>query len=308
MTTMLSASRTPLHSTRHFLVQRGTPLTNTFLNFVDEEMDSQAEAVAPRSRSSPPAGCRSDANRDEHARHGGGEVSVNQQAQVGHSLQHHDHNGVVNALPQDGGAPAECAQHEGADVACSQESCGSCALHDKAEMPGYPVVKLDNASSLGIASAAARCYGHQDLQLEDAKDADGTTLLIRNLPARKHMQQDLIHDLVNGGFAFDFCYVPVAFHNGVCRGYGFINCKDHEAALELLQAWHGSSMYWNRKHRKVLDISFSHFQGLDALARQMCVQRAMGFEIPSTVRTSVDICPPEDMQRLAATHLQGWRP
>ena len=70
---------------------------------------------------------------------------------------------------------------------------------------------------------------------------------VQNLP-RYFSQLDMLYALDSDGVpgACDFCYMPVDFHNGSSRGYGFLNFRTAEAAAEILKAWDGARHFCSK--------------------------------------------------------------
>eukprot|EP00403_Amphidinium_massartii_P017699 CAMPEP_0178411408 /NCGR_PEP_ID=MMETSP0689_2-20121128/21479_1 /TAXON_ID=160604 /ORGANISM="Amphidinium massartii, Strain CS-259" /LENGTH=306 /DNA_ID=CAMNT_0020032613 /DNA_START=50 /DNA_END=967 /DNA_ORIENTATION=+ len=116
---------------------------------------------------------------------------------------------------------------------------------------------------------------------ESADDAF-TTVMLQNLP-QMFSQIDLMQAMDQKGFArtYDFCYMPVTFHDGYCRGYAFINFRTHEAAETLLNEWHGNVMFCDAYHRKPLVATVASTQGLEALLAQPSMKKLQRVRNPA---------------------------
>jgi len=100
--------------------------------------------------------------------------------------------------------------------------------------------------------------------LETAGCEDNTTIMVRNLPD-DWMQCVLVELMLRKGFAgrFDFVYLPMNFRSGKNFGYGFVNLRDHETALELAEKLNGCQQGL-LLNPTVLHFTWSSCQGLDA--------------------------------------------
>ncbi|CAE7501728.1 mei2 [Symbiodinium natans] len=93
---------------------------------------------------------------------------------------------------------------------------------------------------------------------------DGTTIMLRNLPA-KFSQQSMLQLLNDNGFQgkYDFVYLPMDFRNGTNLGYAFVNTLTHQDALEAMDAYQGFTG-WADGSDKVCEVSWAHpHQGLE---------------------------------------------
>eukprot|EP00971_Amphidinium_carterae_P151362 3001030-Amphidinium_carterae.1 len=101
-----------------------------------------------------------------------------------------------------------------------------------------------------------------------------TTVMVQNLP-RLFSQKDLMNSLDMLGFegTYDFCYLPVCFTNGHCRGYAFINFRRPTFAARLLAEWQDAKYLLNKKQKKPLLVTFAETQGLTALLAQPQMKR-----------------------------------
>lgn len=93
-----------------------------------------------------------------------------------------------------------------------------------------------------------------------------TTLMIRNIPNR-YIQQELIAELEDLGFAgtFNFLYIPLDKGTMSNVGYAFVNFVTKGWASKCIEAFQG---YRFKRHRKtsgkIAAISAAHLQGLEA--------------------------------------------
>mmetsp|Transcript_42192 Transcript_42192/g.96860 ORF Transcript_42192/g.96860 Transcript_42192/m.96860 type:complete len:257 (-) Transcript_42192:158-928(-) len=113
-------------------------------------------------------------------------------------------------------------------------------------------------------------------------EAKFTTIMLQNLP-QVFSQVDLLEALDKFGLqdAYDFCYVPVSFRDGSCRGYAFINFTMPSSASWLLSAWQGSTRFCDRYHRKPLFAAVAGVQGLDALMAQSSMKKLQRVKNPA---------------------------
>merc|ERR1711879_668333 len=87
--------------------------------------------------------------------------------------------------------------------------------------------------------------------------------MLRNLPSF-FTRETLVEMLDSLGFAmkFDFVHLPIDMARLSCLGFGFINFRMHQHALQFFKKAHGFQA-WQRQSDKVLDVSWSDpLQGL----------------------------------------------
>eukprot|EP00403_Amphidinium_massartii_P006209 CAMPEP_0178382332 /NCGR_PEP_ID=MMETSP0689_2-20121128/6439_1 /TAXON_ID=160604 /ORGANISM="Amphidinium massartii, Strain CS-259" /LENGTH=339 /DNA_ID=CAMNT_0020002533 /DNA_START=41 /DNA_END=1060 /DNA_ORIENTATION=+ len=104
--------------------------------------------------------------------------------------------------------------------------------------------------------------------------ASYTTIILQNLPAIL-TQVNLLRTLEEHGWknTFDFCYLPVNFSTGDCRGYAFINFKQSEVASSFKHAWHKSHIFYDCNHEKPVLADVAELQGVDALLAQPSMKK-----------------------------------
>jgi len=134
----------------------------------------------------------------------------------------------------------------------------------------------DAAARTASSSTAAR----QQQRGDDSREY--TTIMLKNLP-QVFSQQDLMRAMDKHGFAktYNFCYVPVNFQEGSCRGYAFINFRTYTVAAAFLSAWHGSRIFCTDLHYRPLVAVVAGSQGLEALVAQPSMKKLQRVRNPA---------------------------
>jgi len=117
-------------------------------------------------------------------------------------------------------------------------------------------------SSAQASTTAAKQMKMQEVRAEP-EEIDRTTVMLRNLPSffTREMLVGLLDSL---GFKnqYDFVHLPVDISRLSCLGFGFINFRMHQHALQFFRDAQGFQD-WQRQSNKVLDVSWSNpLQGL----------------------------------------------
>jgi len=87
--------------------------------------------------------------------------------------------------------------------------------------------------------------------------------MLRNLP-RDLMHRDLVQEMNELGFKYDFVYMPRDFTSGENRGHAFINLESAHEAIQFYKAWHRSRRFGISMLQPSINISVAAQQGLAA--------------------------------------------
>jgi len=209
-------------ATSEYLTQREVPLTNTFLNFIDNDAELNSTRSKRRSHSI-----------ISYVRHSG--------------------RGISNLYSQ---VAEDSATETSADNSSEKN-------HD---------TSADSSSD--TVSTQSPCWFDRTSTFGSIQTDGATTVMVQNLP-RLFSQKDLMNSLDLQGFegTYDYCYLPVCFTNGHCRGYAFINFQSPLVASRLLAEWQDAKYLLSRKQKKPLVVTYAETQGLAALLAQPAMKR-----------------------------------
>mmetsp|Transcript_6348 Transcript_6348/g.13865 ORF Transcript_6348/g.13865 Transcript_6348/m.13865 type:complete len:370 (-) Transcript_6348:32-1141(-) len=170
---------------------------------------------------------------------------------------------------------AEMSWHSEAQMA----AIGTLAAHSpNCSLPAAAALPPTQAGFGNLESATGAYI--TDLS-EDVLQTSFTTVMIKNLP-ESLTQKDLMQALDAAGYAkqYNFCYVPVAFTSGLCRGYAFINFRHHAAASAIIEHWNGNTQFCGAYHWKPLSVAVAHMQGVQALLDQPSMRKVLRIRNP----------------------------
>jgi len=258
---MKLAVRSPNQAAKDFQEQRSSLiLSNTFLNFQEEETRStswkrsRSAGAAPRSGVSAPDGMKPFGTP---------------------SLSQHE-DPLADAPSGSMAGPCASAKQFETDPASTSSlaelmsklsvTCNSPAasLPSPTTTEAASNVAADTlaVSKLGWAPPPARTVAALG---ESAAAQAFTTLHLMNLP-RRFTCSDLRLELDASGFqgTYDFVHVPVTFSCGISTGYAFVNFRSPHVAARLLAEWQGSRRLCTRqwRHRKAMEVQAASMQGL----------------------------------------------
>jgi hypothetical protein len=147
------------------------------------------------------------------------------------------------------------------------------AIDKQPKLPPGQFVKLQTEGSPLRPPGSFKATGADKSQIgvrrkaSDTKSSDAarTTVMLRNLPS--YFTRDMLVDVLNSlGFQgkYDFVHMPVDMNRLSCLGFGFVNLRTHEDALQLFKCGQGFCN-WKVQSNRVLDVSWSDpLQGLSA--------------------------------------------
>jgi len=146
------------------------------------------------------------------------------------------------------------------------------------------VTEIKPTSVPGGRSGPQKVVGNYG-QEASVKEADRTTLMIRNLP-NMYSRDDVLKLLSSRGFAgkFDFLYYPIDFQTHQAMGYAFVNMQLPEDAKQLSRNLDGFSD-WRVRSSKVCSVSWSQpLQGLEANVARYRNSPMMHESVPDAYR------------------------
>jgi len=237
--------------TPDYMAYRATPLTNTFLNLIDDSQEQLRHKKRSRSIVSliPVKGGTS-----------ASEIFMESVAGQDLRVKH-----LAASTADDSLAP--------------QDSCAKCRA---ASTRDHEVPDSE------VASTAPPCGSpgtSSDIEEDDINMEAGpqfTTVMLQNLP-QTFKQLDLLEAMDSCGLkgTYNFCYVPASFRDGTCRGYAFINFTTHASAAWLLSSWQGSTRFCEKYHRKPLIAAIAGVQGQEALLAQSSMKKLQRVKNPA---------------------------
>jgi hypothetical protein len=89
-----------------------------------------------------------------------------------------------------------------------------------------------------------------------------TTVMIRNIPCR-YSQDELLLEVTEVGFQFNFLYLPPARRSPGNLGYAFVNFVDPSHALAFIDAFTGHAFVCQPKSKKRAEVMFAKLQGFE---------------------------------------------
>jgi len=257
---------TASQASSEYLVHRGQPLTNTFLNFIAPggEEDEQPKLIPRRHSFLSYVPATWDSEHSTRA-----------------SERDHDEDVMEAVTSTETEHEEEEEDDEEEDVVCSlahPSARGSSSIHSNTFAGHEALGSMPSSSSSASFEAA-----HEMVEADMAGDSGAfTTLMITNLP-ESCTQTYLRSVLDNEGYfrTYNFCHAPIEFDTGRCYGYAFINFRAHDAARSFLNAWHRSPLFCSAVHNKRLVVTISKYQGLTSLVAQLSMKKLRRVKNPA---------------------------
>eukprot|EP00403_Amphidinium_massartii_P029426 CAMPEP_0178398376 /NCGR_PEP_ID=MMETSP0689_2-20121128/14741_1 /TAXON_ID=160604 /ORGANISM="Amphidinium massartii, Strain CS-259" /LENGTH=305 /DNA_ID=CAMNT_0020019137 /DNA_START=110 /DNA_END=1027 /DNA_ORIENTATION=- len=244
-------------------------LGNTFLNFCVAPDSDSAQKQKRRSRSCSPTKAKHPKDRESTA------------APV-HFNMCRDASSRASSPPSSTGlAASSCGSSRSTDVdaePCGVKGCVPIPSKSRKSTRQHAAGQMTMRSGRQASGSAPPTAAAPAA----ARNSEYTTAMLQNLP-QLFTQRDLLHAMDQSGFAktYDFCYVPVSFQDGSCRGYAFVNFKRHEAAAAFISQWHGSFHFCGGCHHKPLSVIVAEMQGLEALLAQPSMKKLQRVRNPA---------------------------